>query len=121
MIHKTWIAPKGYTAPEGAPAPEPMSRADAKQALALALVDVMRGMPMPRHIAAARVMGIPVGSGLRASEVVSIVEEIADEWAAGKGPDVPAYVPPPEPVKPKPPMVIEYDEPPDPKEVPDEE
>jgi len=79
-----------------------MSREQAKQALALALVDVMRGMPMPRHIAAARVMGIPVGSGLRASEVVSIVEEIADEWAAGKGPDVPEYVPPPEPVKPKP-------------------
>ena len=102
MIHATWIAPKGYTAPEGAPAPEPMSREQAKQALALALVDVMRGMPMPRHIAAARVMGIPVGSGLRASEVVSIVEEIADEWAAGKGPDVPEYVPPPEPVKPKP-------------------
>ena len=118
MISKNWIAPKGYTAPECEPAPGPMSRADAKQALALALVDVMRGQPMPRHIAAARVMGIPVGSGLRASEVVSIVEEIADEWATGKGPDVPEYVPPPEPPKPKPEPVI--DEPTDPKEVPDE-
>jgi hypothetical protein len=112
-----WIAPKGWKAPEPKPAPEPLTKEQVKQALAEALVPVMRGEPLPVAKAAEQVAGAVEGACLLWSEVVALVREIASEWAAGKGPDVDAYVPPPPPPPPEP-VVIEEPTEPDPKEVP---
>jgi hypothetical protein len=111
-----WIAPKGWKAPEPKPAPESLTKSQAKQALAVALVQEMKGNPLPVAKAAEQVAGVVSGAGLLWSEVVALVKEIAAEWAEGKGPDVEAYKPPPEP-KPEPVVITEPREP-DPKEVP---
>ncbi len=116
MNSTEWIAPKGWKPPEPKPAPPVPTPAQVKQALAEALVQVMRGEPLPCAKAAEQVAGVVSGAGLLWSEVVAMVREIAAEWAEGKGPDVAAYVPPPEP-KPEP-VVIEEPTEPDPKEVP---
>jgi len=116
-----WIAPKGWTKPE-LPAPPTLTPAQAKQAIAVALVQEMKGNPLPVAKAAEHVAGVVSGAGLLWSEVVAMVREIAAEWAEGKGPDVAPYVPPPPPPEP----VVVYPDPdpiepeplPDPKEVP---
>lgn len=109
-----WIAPKGWTPPKPQTVTPP-TKAQAKQALAEALVDVMRGEPVPCAKAAEQVAGVVSGAGLLWSEVVALVKEIAAEWAQGKGPDVHVYEPPPEPKAE--PVAIEAPKP-DPKEVP---
>ena len=117
------VPPRNVT--ESAPvAPEkvqPMSRADVKAALQIASVDVAKGEWLTVRELTMRTAGLFPEAGLRFSELEALWSEIATDRLAGVALDVPAYVPPPEPVKPKPPKVIDYDEPPDPKEVPDEE
>lgn len=111
-----FIAPKGWTAPKPEPSPvdltSKLTGPALKEAVALALVDVLKGDVLPTKAAARAVAGI-VGAPLTPEAWEALVGEIGKEWAQGEGIDVPAYVPP----KPPEPVVIEEPKP-GPKEVP---
>ncbi len=110
-----WIAPKGWTPKPPPPPKPPPTPEQVKLLLAEALVQAMRGEPMMVARAVEQASGAIADAGLHCSEVLALAKEIATEWAQGKGPDVPPYVPPVVAV-----AVVEKPEPrePEPKEVP---